>query len=137
MRTDVDSALKEIADFFIKNRREITMTEMRPILEKHCESEAELAKFMLFLGTESGQLRFKTLLAAPEVTKELRYAVNYMTHKPQFDKFMGKEVKPIKGYAPRVGEYHNVVLEDKGTYYLAKPALAIPKAEATKPSYLI
>ncbi|GAI64779.1 unnamed protein product [marine sediment metagenome] len=62
MKTDVDTCLKDIADWYIKNRREITPPELRPILEKHCESEAEVEKFLKFLETEPGQLRFKTLL---------------------------------------------------------------------------
>ncbi|GAH75813.1 unnamed protein product, partial [marine sediment metagenome] len=57
MITDVDTCLKDIADWYVKNRREITPTELQPILQKHCESEAETEKFMSFLETEPGQLR--------------------------------------------------------------------------------
>ena len=60
--TDVDTCLREIADWYVKNRREITETELKAILWKHCESEAEVKKFIKFLETESGQMRFKTLL---------------------------------------------------------------------------
>lgn len=62
VKTDVDTCLKEIADWYVEHRREITLPELNPILEKHCESEAEIKKFTQFLATEPGQLRFKTLL---------------------------------------------------------------------------
>ena len=62
MKIDVDTALKDIADFYIKNRREMTEPELETILKRHCESEAEVQKFVSFLETEPGQLRFKTLL---------------------------------------------------------------------------
>lgn len=62
MKTDVDAALRELADFYVKNRREITQSELAPILLKHCGSEAEVQKFTSFLDTEPGQLRFKTHL---------------------------------------------------------------------------
>lgn len=62
MITDVDTCLKEIADWYIKNRREITEPELKAILLKHCESEEEVQKFAKFLETEPGQLRFKTIL---------------------------------------------------------------------------
>ena len=62
MKTDVDTCLKQIADWYIKNRREITEPELESILLKHCGSETEVQKFVGFLETEPGQLRFKTLL---------------------------------------------------------------------------
>lgn len=62
MITDVDTCLKDIADWYVRNRREITPPELQPILLKHCGSEAEAEKFTEFLETEPGQLRFKTLL---------------------------------------------------------------------------
>ena len=62
MITDVDTCLKDIADWYVRNRREITPPELQPILLKHCESEAEAEKFQKFLETEPGQLRFKALL---------------------------------------------------------------------------
>ncbi len=62
MKTDVDTCLKDIADWYVKNRREIKEPELKTILWKHCESEAEVKKFVKFLETEPGQLRFKTLL---------------------------------------------------------------------------
>jgi hypothetical protein len=62
MKTDVDTCLKDIVDWFLKNRREITVSELEPILLKHCESEAEITKFIDFFKTEAGRLRFKTLL---------------------------------------------------------------------------
>lgn len=62
MVTDVDTCLREIADWYIKNRREITEPELEKILLKHCGSEAEMEKFARFLETGPGELRFKTLL---------------------------------------------------------------------------
>jgi len=62
MKTDVDTCLKEIADWYIQNRRDITVPELEAILLKHCEDEAEVRKFINFLETEPGQLRFKTHL---------------------------------------------------------------------------
>lgn len=62
MITDVDTCLKDIADWYIRNRREIAEPELEVILLKHCEDEAEVRKFANFLETEPGQLRFKTLL---------------------------------------------------------------------------
>ena len=62
MKTDVDTCLKDIADWFVKNRRSITTAEIRVILRKHCESDAEVEKFLQFLETEPGQTRFRTLL---------------------------------------------------------------------------
>lgn len=62
MKTDVDTALKEIADWYIKNKREMTQPELADILVKHCEDETEIRKFTAFLETEPGQMRFKTLL---------------------------------------------------------------------------
>lgn len=62
MKTDVDTCLKDIADWYVRNRRQITPAELQPILLKHCESEAEVEKFLKFLETEPGQMRFKTLL---------------------------------------------------------------------------
>jgi len=62
MITDVDTALKDIADWYVDTRRGITEPELETILLKHCGSEAEVQKFVSFLETEPGQLRFKTLL---------------------------------------------------------------------------
>jgi hypothetical protein len=62
MKTDVDTALNDIADWYVKNRRSMTEPELEAILNKHCESEAEVLKFAKFLETEAGQMRFKTLL---------------------------------------------------------------------------
>jgi hypothetical protein len=80
MKTDVDTCLKEIADWYVKNRRKITPPKLLPILQKHCESEEEIEKFVSFLETEPGQLRFKTLLretikrcARCHTTKEVKY----------------------------------------------------------------
>ena len=62
MKTDVDTCLKEIADWYIRHRRKITEPELETILLKHCEDEAEIQNFTAFLETGPGQLRFKTLL---------------------------------------------------------------------------
>jgi hypothetical protein len=75
MRTNVDSALKEIADWYVKNRRGITPPELHSILLKHCGSEVD--KFTKFLLTEPGQLRFKTLL------RERKSESSHLEAKPQ------------------------------------------------------
>lgn len=62
MITNVDTALKDIADWYVDTKRGITEPELDSILLKHCGSEAEVQKFVEFLETEPGQLRFKTLL---------------------------------------------------------------------------
>jgi len=62
MKTDVDTCLKEIADFYVENRREMKAPELEAILKKHCENEKEMEKFAHFLGTEPGQHRFKAIL---------------------------------------------------------------------------
>jgi len=66
MKTDVDTCLKEIVDWYVKNRREITGPELGSILREHCESEAEVGRFTRFLETEPGQARFKALLRERE-----------------------------------------------------------------------
>lgn len=71
MKTDVDTCLKELANWYVKNRRSITTAEINSILQKHCEDEAEMRKFTAFLETEPGQMRFKTLLR--ERKKEAGY----------------------------------------------------------------
>lgn len=62
MVTDVDTCLKDIADFYIQNRRGMTDAELESILMKHCGTGIEVQKFAKFLDTEPGQMRFKTLL---------------------------------------------------------------------------
>lgn len=62
MKTDVDTCLRDIAGWYVRNRREITPEELQSIVTRHCESEAEIEKFLKFLETEPGQLRFRTLL---------------------------------------------------------------------------
>ncbi|GAH69924.1 unnamed protein product, partial [marine sediment metagenome] len=62
MKTDIDTCLKEIAGWYVQNRRGITDAELKAIVTKHCESEAEVKKFIGFLSSEPGQVRFKTLL---------------------------------------------------------------------------
>lgn len=62
MITDVDTCLKDIADWYVRNKKDMPESELESILMKHCGSEAEVKKFIGFLETEPGQLRFKTLL---------------------------------------------------------------------------
>lgn len=62
MITDVDTCLRDLADWFVRNRRGITEPELEALLMKHCGTEAEVQKFSKFLETEPGQLRLKTLL---------------------------------------------------------------------------
>ena len=51
----------------------------------------------------------------------LRYYISYMSHKPKFDKYKDKLVKPAKGYKPLIGEYNRVRLEYQPIedYYIA------------------
>jgi hypothetical protein len=72
MKTDVDSCLKDITDFYIKNKREITPDELQPILQKHCKDENEVQKFLSFLATESGQARFTTLLREAKMAEAVK-----------------------------------------------------------------
>ncbi len=77
MKTDVDTCLKDIADWYVKNRRSMAEPELEAIVLKHCESPAEAQKFVGFLETEPGQLRFKTLLRErgnPPITSTLKEA---------------------------------------------------------------
>lgn len=62
MITDVDTCLRDLADWFVRNRRGITDPELQALLMKHCGSEVEVRKFIKFLESEPGQLRFKTHL---------------------------------------------------------------------------
>jgi hypothetical protein len=41
MKTDVDTALRDIADWYVKNRRSMTEPELEAILNRHCESDLE------------------------------------------------------------------------------------------------
>ncbi len=72
MKTDIDTCLRDMADWYIRNRREITPAELQPILLKHCESEAEAEKFLKFLETEPGQMRFKTLLKEAKMAEAVK-----------------------------------------------------------------
>lgn len=67
MITDVDTCLKEIADWYIEKRRDMTESELESIAMRHCGTEAEVKKFVGFLETEPGRLRFKTLLRERKV----------------------------------------------------------------------
>jgi len=108
MKTDVDTALKEIADFFVKNRRTMTAPEFQSILTKHCESKAEMQKFAKFLETEPGQLRFRTHLR--EMGKEAR-GVIIGPEKPSYL----KEAEIGKLWRRKgQGLYEEVLLEYKG-----------------------
>lgn len=70
MKTNVDACLKEIAAWFVQKHREMTELELNDIVRKHCESVEEIAKFVAFLGTDAGQLRFGTLLREAAQAKE-------------------------------------------------------------------
>lgn len=62
MKTDVDTCLKDLAAWFVKNRREMTELEFDEVLRQHCVSEAEVKKMEDFIESKQGTLRFKTLL---------------------------------------------------------------------------
>jgi len=98
VKTDVDTCLKEIADWYIKNRRWITQANLESILRKHCESETELQKFIKFLETEPGQLRFKTLLRERKEPgmKERMPRINPHATAIQQDKQLIEQMKWLK-----------------------------------------
>jgi len=59
MRTDVDTCLKEIAQWYINHKNEISPQELESIVRKHCVSETETSKFISFLATPPGKGRFR------------------------------------------------------------------------------
>jgi len=77
MKTDVDTCIREIADWYIQNRREITKPELEAILWKHCEDEAEVQKFIKFLETEPGQMRFKTIVREKQAVEYPYHGIAY------------------------------------------------------------
>ena len=100
MKTDVDTCLKDIADFYVKNRRNMTNPEFESILKKHCENEAEVRKFVAFLETEPGQLRFKTLLRE---RKEEAPSIPALKFKPgEIVKYQGESVRVLEHIGDRV-----------------------------------
>lgn len=62
MKTDVDSCLKDIANWYVKNRRNLTDKELHGLLYKHCSGAAEIKKFTEFMQSAAGKRRFSTLL---------------------------------------------------------------------------
>ena len=62
MRTDVDTCLKEIAQWYINHKNEISPQELESIVRKHCVSKTETSDFIMFLGTDRAIITFKTLL---------------------------------------------------------------------------
>lgn len=94
MITDVDTCLKDLADWYIRNRRGITEPELESILLKHCGSEAEIVKFTKFLESEPGQMRFKTLL------RELRMSALELT--AGLTLTQARQMKFLKELAPYV-----------------------------------
>lgn len=91
MKTDVDSCLKDIADWYVKNRRSMTEADLGPILKKRCENEAEVRKFVAFLGTDPGQTRFKIHLRerkeapkGPSYLKETEIETECQLISPQY-----------------------------------------------------
>jgi hypothetical protein len=96
MKTDVDSCLKEIADFYIKNRTSMKESDLEPILKKHCDNEAEVRKFAAFLSTEPGQLRFKTLLRERKGSPSLLRQQEIDYDLPFAQKLHGEMMKELK-----------------------------------------
>ena len=105
MKTTVDTCLKDIAGFFIKNRRSMTEVELESILKKHCESEAEVKKFISFLETEPGQLRFKTLL------RERKEHTSY-PKEVGIPELVQRGIFELKTYG-RVSEYYRASKEER------------------------
>ena len=62
VKTSIDRCLTDIAKWYIKHSREITIPELKPILKKHYDSKAEVEEFLNFLGTVPGKRRFRAIL---------------------------------------------------------------------------
>jgi hypothetical protein len=62
MKTDIDTCLRDIAFWYVKNRREMSDSELRAILNKHCGNEEQTQEFIKFLETESAQSRLRKLM---------------------------------------------------------------------------
>ncbi|GAH39870.1 unnamed protein product, partial [marine sediment metagenome] len=77
MKTDVATCLKDIADWYIKNRTEMPDSVFETIVLRHCESEAEVINFLNFLETEPGKMRFKTLLREMKESEPQPYLEKY------------------------------------------------------------
>jgi len=136
MKTDVDTCLREIADWYVRNKRSITEPELEAILLKHCEDEAERLRFVRFLETEPGQLRFKTLLRERKPVKELwemtleqyalekgarpawvkaGYGETYRTHKRAVERAIS-EGKPVS--AEVLADYPHLLKEKRSEFWL-------------------
>jgi len=98
MKTDVDSCLWEIAEWFVKTRRTITEPELESILLKHCGSQAEVQKFTKFLETEPGQARFKTLLRERKEQPSPPWQPSYLKVGATIDEIMRAAVKDYAIY---------------------------------------
>jgi len=99
MKTDIDTCLGEIADWYIENKREMSPKELEPIVSKHYQDEKETVKFVQFLATESGKLRFKTLLREREeagISKERMPRINPHATAIQQDKQLAEQIKWLK-----------------------------------------
>jgi hypothetical protein len=62
MTNNIEACLKEISDWYIRHRNSISPDQLQRIVVKHCVSDTETSKFMTFLSTDGGKLRFKTHL---------------------------------------------------------------------------
>jgi hypothetical protein len=67
MKTDVDACLRDLADWYVKNQREMTEPEFHEIIRRHCRSDAEAVKMADFIESKPGEARFKTLLQERQI----------------------------------------------------------------------
>jgi uncharacterized protein len=67
MKTDVDTCLKDLAEWYVRNRRQMTEPEFDEVLRRHCVSDSEVKKMADFIESKPGTLRFKTLLQERQV----------------------------------------------------------------------
>ena len=68
-----DDALRDIADFFIRTRRNLTDAELDTLLSRHCRDKAEKEKFSDFMQSTPGQRRLSTLLRERKEATEKSY----------------------------------------------------------------
>jgi len=57
-----ERCIQELAQWFVKHRRHMTMKEMRPIVAKHFPQEAEATRFCRYLTSKRGQAAFRERL---------------------------------------------------------------------------
>lgn len=62
MKTDVDSCIRELAEWHVKNKRKMTQPELNEILRRHFDNTTEMLKAVKFVRSKPGKLRFRIFL---------------------------------------------------------------------------